>query len=132
MTRLGILVFTAVALAMLVPRSTAFANAPACYTYNGNGYCQYDGVISRAYVNSGNLILIYFDSPVTQSSLSAVGITGVSVYDACAYHTVENPEFAKMFFAAALAAQARGATVSIQLWGSVAGYLKCDRIWVPQ
>ncbi len=110
--------------------STAQATAPTCSTSGGVGYCDYSGVVSRAYINSSNLMLIYFDTPVSAASLSAVGITGVSNYSACAFLTTQNPEYAKMFFAAALAAQARGVVVTIQLRGTEAGYIKCDRIWV--
>lgn len=117
-------------LTALFQLSTAQASAPTCSTSGGIGYCNYGGVVARAYINIGNLMLIYFDTPVSPASLSAVGITGVSYYDACAFLTTENPEYAKMFFAAALTAQARGAAVTIQLRGTAAGYLKCDRIWV--
>lgn len=115
--------------AILTPVSIAEAGAPACYTYGSAGYCQYDGLVARAYINSGNFLLIYFDAPLNLSSVASVGITGVTQADACGFPITENPDYAKMLFAAALAAQARGATVSLQLWGSASGYIRCDRIW---
>jgi len=42
----------------------------------------------------------------------------------------DNPDYAKSLYASMLSAQARGATVSVQLWGVSAGYMKMDRIWV--
>src|SRR5690348_6040115 len=65
---------------------SALASAPQCYSYSGGGwYCQYTGLVSQAYVNSGDSIILYFDAPVAPGSLSAVGATGVTVYSSALY-----------------------------------------------
>jgi len=113
----------------LLPQTAAIASAPACYTYGGSGYCEYTGSVAKAYINSNGELLIYFDTPVDPASVSGVGITGVTNFTACAFPVTQNPDYAKMLFAAALSAQARQTSVTLQLWGTYAGYLKCDRIW---
>lgn len=110
--------------------STASAAAPVCAVYNGQGYCEYNGRVAQAYINAYNQILLYFDAPVSPASLSAAGITGVSSYGAAIYRVTDNPEYARALYATLLAAQARGATISVQLWGTHDGYLKMDRIWI--
>jgi hypothetical protein len=111
---------------------SAQAAAPACYTYSGQGYCQYTGKVSQVYVNSSGNIILYFDTAMSASAPGSVGITGVSVYNAGIYNIPDNPDYAKMLYASLLSAQARGATVEVQLWGTYAGYLKLDRIWVNE
>jgi hypothetical protein len=109
--------------------ATAQASAPTCSTSGGQGYCQYSGPISAAYVNSSGQILVYFDTPLDLSLPASVGIGGVTIGAACIYPIASNPDYAKMLYASVLAAQARGATVTMQLWGANSGYLICDRIW---
>ena len=65
---------------------SAQAAAPACYTYSGQGYCQYTGKVSRAYVNSSGNIILYFDTAMSASAPGSVGITGVSVFNAGIYN----------------------------------------------
>ena len=43
-----------------------------------------------------------------------------------------NPEFAKLLYSSALAAQAAGRSILIQMRGNVGGYLKIDRIWLSK
>jgi hypothetical protein len=113
-------------------QNASYAAAPNCAVFNGQGYCQYNGRVAQAYINSSNMILLVFDTPAVPASVSAVGITGVSDYSAAAFHILENPDYAKALYATLLAAQARGATISVQLWGTYAGYLKMDRIWINE
>lgn len=108
---------------------TAQASAPTCSTSGGQGYCQYSGAISSAYVNSSGQILVYFDTPLDLSLPASVGIGGVTIGAACIYPIASNPDYAKMLYASVLAAQARGSSVTMQLWGTNGGYLICDRIW---
>lgn len=110
--------------------SIASAAAPTCQTYNGLGYCQYTGKVYQAYINSGGAILLYFDTPMAADAPSSVGISGVSVYGAAIFNMSDNPDYGKALYASLLAAQARGSQVSVQLWGTHAGYMKMDRIWV--
>jgi hypothetical protein len=86
--------------------------------------------VSQAYINSANQIILYFDTSMSPTAPSSVGIAGVSVYDAAIYNMSENVEFGKALYATLLSAQARGATVSVQMWGTYAGYMKMDRIMV--
>jgi len=112
--------------------STASASAPGCYTYNGQGYCQYTGKVSQAYVNSNGEILMYFDTAMPANAPSSVGISGVTALTATLFRTSQNPDYAKMLYSSLLAAQARGATVIVQMWGVEGGYMKLDRIWVNE
>lgn len=118
---------------LVVPLLTSFAavaSAPACYS-SYNGYCQYDGKVSRIYVNSGNLILLYFDEamdPAAGSEANMSLTTGV----AAAVRITDNPEFAKLFYSTALAAQASQRNVQIQMRGTISGYMKVDRIWLAE
>ena len=51
---------------------------------------------------------------------------------AAIYNMQTNPDFGKSLFAAMLAAQARGAMVSVQMMSVSNGYLVMDRIWVKE
>lgn len=125
------LALTVAMLALLVP-GIGSAAAPHCHVHDGQGYCQYDGKVRIAYMNAYQQIILYFDTAMPPTAPGSVGITGVSVFDAAIYPTAENPDFAKALYASLLSAQARGATIQVQLWGTNAGYLKIDRIWVHQ
>jgi len=110
--------------------SPANATAPACYSYNGTGYCQYNGRVTAAYINSNGEILLFFDSPMPASAPTSVGISGVTVYSSAIYRMTDNPDYGKALYSTLLAAQARGATIAAQLWGVTGGYMKIDRIWI--
>ena len=109
---------------------SARASVPQCYLYNGSAYCDYTGLVASAYVNSADAILLYFDTPVDPNTLASVGISGVSMYNAAIYYTSANQNFGNRLYATLLSAQASGATVHVQMWGVVDGYLQMDRIWV--
>lgn len=108
--------------------SNVSAGAPTCSASSG-GYCAYTGKVSRIYVNSGNLILLYFDAAVALDVPTVAGYT-ISNGAAAAYIIDDNPEFAKTFYSTALAAQASGRNVSINMKGVQSGFLKFDRIWL--
>jgi hypothetical protein len=110
----------------------AYASAPQCYPYGSTGYCQYDGRVTKVYVNAYNQVILYFDAPVNSANAAAVGMTGVTVESAAIYNINSNLEFAKMLLASLLAAQARGATVTVQMMSVSGGYLEMDRIWVNE
>jgi hypothetical protein len=110
----------------------AWAGAPGCYTYNGAGYCQYTGRVYQAYVNSNGEVILYFDTPMPESAPSSVGIAGVTVFGATLFRLSDAPDAGKAMYASLLAAQARGATVTVQMWGVVGGYMKLDRVWVNE
>jgi hypothetical protein len=103
-----------------------------CSTWNGTGYCQYDGKVSRAYINAYKEVILYFDTAFSTSVPTGVGINGVTINNAAKFNMTANPDFGKSLFAALLAAQARGATISVQFNGVVDGYLAIDRIWVNE
>ena len=107
----------------------ASAAAPTCHSHSSGNYCQYTGLVKRIYVNSGNLILIYFDAPVDVATANGYGM-GISNGSAAAFSVSDNPEFAKLFYSTALSAQASGRAVSIQMRSNQSGYLKFDRIWL--
>ena len=116
-------------LALLMALSAnTFAAAPKCYSSHG-GYCQYTGKVQRIYINRWNMILLYFDTPIAASEPAKAGYS-ISQRNAAAFRVDEKPEFAKLFYSTALAAQASGRNVSIQMRGTQSGYLKFDRIWL--
>ncbi|MGD8112537.1 hypothetical protein [Vibrio sp. TRT 17S01] len=118
-----------IALSLLLS-TNAFAKAPTCSS-SGGGYCSYLGMVERIYVNSGNLILVYFDVPMSESEPGKAGMD-VSNYAAGAIKINDNPDFAKLFYSTALAAQSSGRRISIQMRGSISGYPKIDRIWLEK
>lgn len=109
---------------------SSIAAKPTC-SPNYNGYCSYTGTVARIYINSGNLILIYFDEPINLSEPSKAGLS-ITEASAAAYKVNDNPEFAKLFYSTALAAQASKRKVTIQMRGITHGYLKFDRIWLSE
>ena len=116
-------------LALLMALSAnTFAAAPKCYSSPG-GYCQYTGKVKQIYINRWNLILLYFDTPIAASEPAKAGYS-INNRSAAAFPVKESPEFAKLFYSTALAAQASGRNVTIQMRGNQHGYLKFDRIWL--
>src|SRR5262249_32356713 len=77
-------------------------------------------------------VILYFDTSFNTSIATSVGLTGVSINNAAMYNMQSNPDFGKSLFAALLAAQARGATISVQMSSVLDGYLVMDRIWVNE
>ena len=110
--------------------SPAMAAAPACHTHTSGPYCSYTGTVKKAYVNTSTSILLYFDTPMDLALPAGVGITGITKSTAAIIRISEYPDFAKAAYATMLAAQARGATISVQMRNSYGGYLKIDRIWI--
>jgi len=119
---------TSILIAILFLASSVHAGAPTC-SANSNGYCVYTGKISRIYVNSDNIILLYFDTPVALDVPTVAGLT-ITTGSAAAFHMDKNQEFAKAFYSTALAAQASGRKVTIQMRNVQSGYLEFDRIWL--
>lgn len=107
----------------------ALAAEPICKTYHSGNYCQYSGKVAQIYVNSGNLVLLYFDVPISVSDANSYGM-GISNGSAASLSITDNPDFANYFYSTALAAQASGRNVTMQMRGSQSGYLKVDRIWL--
>ena len=110
----------------------ARAGAPHCHPYNSTGYCQYDGRVARAYINAYNEVILYFDTTFDPATAGAVGLGGVTINNAAKFNMASKPDFGKALFAALLAAQARGATISVQMSSTLDGYLVMDRIWVDE
>lgn len=111
----------------------ASASAPTCQFSGTYPYCQYTGRVSMVYINEQNLILLYFDTPMDSSAPGSVGFSGVSYFSAAGYPLSNNPDFAKSLYASLLAAQARGANITVHMPAVVAaGYMKIDRIWVHE
>lgn len=117
-----------VAVLFLLLSSNAFSGMPSCSSASG-GYCHYKGKVADIYINSGNIILLYFDTAMPPEN---AGVAGFSITNgaAAAYNMSDNPDFAKLFYSTALAAQASGRDVTIQMRGNQSGYLKFDRIWL--
>ena len=117
----------AITLVVLLPHH-ALAAKPTCHVHNGSPYCQYTGKVAQSYVNNGNQIILYFDTAF--GSTSEINIPGVTVTSACLVPGNSGMDFAKMFYASMLMAQATGRNVTVQMWGETGGYPKCDRVWV--
>ncbi|GAA0340473.1 hypothetical protein GCM10009092_01210 [Bowmanella denitrificans] len=115
-------------LALLLASTITNAEQPTCSSDHG-GYCEYKGLVQKIYVNDGNLILIYFDTPVPLEVPASIGLN-ISKGQAAAFKIDNNPEFARLFYSTALSAQATSRPVSIQMIGTEGGYLKFDRIWL--
>ncbi len=118
------------AIVLFFSTGNLFAAAPKCQLSSSNTpYCSYTGKVQRIYINSGNIILIYFDTPVDINVPKEFGYN-VSKGAAAAYKVDDNPEFAKLFYSTALTAQASGRSIHIQMTDVLLGYLKFDRIWL--
>lgn len=117
-------------IAVFTLASPANASPPTCNVSQGTPYCAYTGRVARAYINASNIILLYFDSTFDLSRPVEVGYEGVTSATAAAIRLSDNPDFAKSVYSTMLTAQARGATVTVQMRGLVGGYAKIDRIWI--
>ena len=113
---------------ILLVSNSVLAASPTCHSSHG-GYCAYAGKVSRIYINTSNIILIYFEEPISVEDAAVAGIT-ISHGNAAAFHVPNNPDFARMFYSTALAAQASGRNISMQMRGEQSGYLQFDRIWL--
>jgi len=107
-----------------------FAAAPTCSS-TPTPYCQYTGKVQKIYINSSGGILLYFDTRLDKAVAESVGFTPTNT-SAAHYLVSTNPDFAKMFYSTALAAQASKRNVTIQMRGTSSGYLKFDRIWLAE
>lgn len=126
------IILSAVLILGLFLSDSTVAGTPTCQlASNGSPYCSYNGKVKQIYINSGGLILIYFDTPLSIDNAASVGYTitngGVS-----AFSFAENPDFAKLFYSTALAAQASGRSISMQMRGTISNYMKFDRIWLAE
>ena len=106
------------------------AGQPVCHSASG-GYCSYSGFVSNIYVNKFNDILVYFDTAMENGAGDTAGYT-VNNHNAAILNIDESPEFAKLFYSTALAAQSTKRRISIQMRGVKSGYLKIDRIWLSE
>lgn len=106
------------------------AAKPTCNSSHG-GYCQYNGKVRQIYVNKGNLILIYFDEAMDEGEWDKAGFSA-SQRTAAAIKIDDNPEFAKLFYSTALAAQSTGRSISFQMRGVSYGFLMIDRVWLSE
>ena len=121
----------AIALAIFGFSSDSMSSQPTCREHSGGNFCQYSGTVREIYVNSGNLILLYFDNGIDVSIPQSYGINATNG-GAAAVHISDNSEFAHLFYSTALAAQASGRSVTIQMRGTRSGYLRADRIWLRE
>lgn len=108
------------------------ADSMFCKPQNSSGYCQYNGKVASLYVNKSKHILMYFENPMNDGLPSSAGISGVSEYGAGLVDLGEYPEFGQLFYSTAMAAQAQGKNVKVQMRGTAYGYMKIDRIWLAQ
>lgn len=125
---MGKMILLVVAASLL--SSHAFSAKPICKTTSsGTPLVQYTGTVRQLYVNSGNLILLYFDESIAIVEAADCGFT-ITNGTAASYGITENTQFAGMFYSTALAAQVSQKQVTIQMSGVKSGYMKFDRIWL--
>jgi hypothetical protein len=126
MLRIAILIILATAV------DVAWAGEPVCrFTNSDRAFCQYTGKVSRAYVNDGGMILLYFDTALDPAFLSEVGFASTTSTAAAAFfRNSDNADFANALYSSMLTAQARDTTVTVQMYTVRGGYLVIDRIWV--
>jgi hypothetical protein len=118
-----------IAASLLLSPMLAAAGSLNCGVAGTAPYCQYDGRVSRAYVNAYDQILLYFGTDFGTAGPTQVGLAATTGA-AAIVSMVAKPEFAKMFYASLLTAQAQGKTITVQMYGVSGGYLQVDRIWV--
>jgi hypothetical protein len=118
-----------VTVCLLLGPALALAGSLNCGMSGTLRYCQYDGRVSRAYVNAYDQIIVYFDTDFGVSVPAQVGFS-VSAANAATVSTVAKPDFAKMLYASVLAAQAQDKTITLQMYEVANGLLVADRIWV--
>jgi hypothetical protein len=123
---------TASLLCAVMQSAVCHAAAPHCHVYGSGGYCQYDGRVREAYINAYDEVLLFFDTPIDPAHAASVGMNGITVTTAAKFNMAGNKDFGKSLFAAMLAAQARGAVVSVQMHSVAGGWLVMDRIWVKE
>lgn len=111
--------------------TSALAEKPTCHENNGSGYCQYTGKVERIYVNSGNRILLYFDTPFDEGEWDKAGYSA-SVRGAATVIVDERPDFAKLLYSTVLAAQSTNRLITVQMRNVDNGYMKIDRIWLSR
>jgi hypothetical protein len=110
----------------------ANAGEPTCHTTSSKPYCRYNGSVEKIYVNESGLILLYFDTPLNVDDANAVGGWGVTQRSAAVYRITDNPDFAKMLYSTALAAQSSQRSVAFQMRRVISGYMAIDRIWLAE
>lgn len=76
-----------------------YAAAPSCHAYKESGYCKYVGKVKSIYVNSSNIILLYFDTPVDVSQSQEYGFN-ISYYFSAAIDITKISEFESYFYSA--------------------------------
>jgi hypothetical protein len=108
---------------------TAHAVAPSCNPHSTGNYILYQGTVKQAYINTSNVVLIYFENALPQGSECGFAI---EVRDAGIYSIDENPTFGYMLYSTALTAVAEGKSVIMQMRGTASGYPKIDRIWIAK
>ena len=120
-----------IVLLLCVFSTYTYADAPNCLENGDDDYCGYTGKVQSIYVNSGNLVLMYFDTPMDPENAKLAGMQ-ITVPNAGAVSIDQNPEFAKLFYSTALSAQATKRNVSVQMRGQIGGFPKIDRIWLAE
>ncbi len=117
-------------LCLIFISTSVMAAMPVCRDTHG-GFCGYTGKVERIYINSGGKILLYFDTPMPVENALTAGLT-ITKGSAGIIVISHNPEFAKLFYSTALAAQASKRNVTIQMRDTNSGYLLMDRIWLAE
>lgn len=60
-------------LLLLLPMA-GYAASPTCHSHSSGNYCQYTGKVQRIYINSSNLILLYFEEPINIADANSYGM----------------------------------------------------------
>jgi len=111
------------------------AGAPTCHPHPGGNYCNYVGKVKSAYINHGNTILMYFDTPM--SDIGIANNVGFSIANSGRYAAAfrlndSNKLFGNGLYSTLLTAVAANKTVTVQMRGTYGGYPTIDRIWIAK
>ena len=121
---------TIIALLLLFCSTYVFSAAPHCVTTSsGVHLIQWEGTVDQLYINSGNTILIYFDTALPLAEAQECNFSPAN-RSAATYKLSDNPEFGKLLYSTALAAQMSNKPIVLQMYSVSSGYMKLDRIWL--
>jgi len=117
-------------LTLICLASVLFAAAPTCHKSSAYNYCRYVGKVEQVYINNGNAILIYIDTPLDVNLANSNGLAATKSDAILLPVNDSNKVFSDYFYSTALTALTANKKVMIQMKDVSGGYLVADRIWI--
>jgi hypothetical protein len=112
--------------------SAAYSADFGCVTNERGAYCKYVGKIKRLYINSDNIMYVYFEKALDMKKAEAIGFNNVKNEMAGLKLNENNKLFFDLRYRTFLTAKANDMQVSFQMRSVEGGYLKIDRIWLDK